>query len=94
MKYGIAMALALPLISAGCYWGRAYPHPHPLSKEDVIRLAEEGVSDDVIISQISATHAKYFLSVDDILTLRKRKVSERVIDHMIRTARHPGDPPY
>lgn len=77
----------------GCYTGRAYPHATPLTKDDVVRLAQEGISDEVVISQIEATHSKFFLTVDEIIGLRKAKVSQRVIDRMIGTSRHPGDLP-
>lgn len=77
----------------GCYAGTAYPHAAPLAKDDVVRLSQEGIADDVIISQIEATHSKFFLTVDEIIALRKAKVSQRVIDRMIGTSRHPGDVP-
>ena len=81
--------LGLAILS-GCLRQRAYPHPVPLTQEDVVRLVSEGVSDEVILSQIDATHSKFFLTVDEIVELKKNKVSERVVNHMIRTTRHPG----
>jgi hypothetical protein len=88
----MAGILALGVIG-GCYTSRAYPHASPLSKDDVVRLSQEGIADEVIISQIDATHSKFFLTVDEIIALRKAKVSQRVIDRMIGTSRHPGDQP-
>lgn len=92
MKVAKIAAVPLLAILCGCYAARAYPHALPLTNQDVIRLVAEGVSEEVILSQIEATHSKFFLTVEDIVELRKSKVSDRVINHMIRTTRHPGDP--
>ena len=87
------MALGLATLG-GCYMKRAYPHAVPLTQEDVIRLVSEKVSDDVIQSQIDATHSKFFLTVDDIVELKKKVGSGQVINPMIQTMRHPRKSPY
>lgn len=57
----------------------------PLSTTDVKKMTKAGLSDDVIISQIDATHSVYHLSSADIIDLKKAGVSQRVINHMIQT---------
>jgi outer membrane lipoprotein SlyB len=57
----------------------------PLAVADVKALAQAKVSDDLIISQIRASHTVYHLSVADIIDLRNSGVSEKVIDFMINT---------
>ena len=57
----------------------------PLAVADVKALAKAGVSDDIIISQIRASHTVYHLSAADIIDLRNSGVSETVVDFMINT---------
>lgn len=57
----------------------------PLGITDVKAMAQAGVSDEVIISQIRATHSSYRLSSSDIIDLNNARVSQKVIDFMINT---------
>ncbi|HTX22006.1 MAG TPA: glycine zipper domain-containing protein [Candidatus Aquilonibacter sp.] len=57
----------------------------PLAVADVKALAQAKISDDLIISQIRASHTVYHLSAADIIDLRNSGVSEKVIDFMINT---------
>lgn len=57
----------------------------PLTVTDVKKMSRAGLSDDVIISQIDATHSTFYLSTADIVDLKKSGVSQRVINHMIQT---------
>jgi outer membrane lipoprotein SlyB len=57
----------------------------PLSTSDVKKMTKAGLSDDVIISQIDATKSEFHLSSADIIDLKKAGVSQRVINHMIKT---------
>lgn len=79
------VALALMLLLEGCYLWTAYPHPAPPTKEEVLRLVEAKVPDETIMNQIDASHAQFFFTTEEIITLRKRGVSERLLNHMIRT---------
>ena len=56
-----------------------------LTLEDIKALAQAGVADDLIISQIHATRTIYRLGTAQILDLRGAGVSEKVIDYMINT---------
>ena len=58
----------------------------PLYPYDIKAMVASGVSDDVIISQIQATHSVYNLSANDIIDLHQAGVSQRLIDYMINTA--------
>jgi outer membrane lipoprotein SlyB len=62
----------------------------PLSLADVKALGRAGVSEDVIISQIEATHTVYRLSAADIIELRNAGVSDRVVNFMINTPNTVG----
>ena len=57
----------------------------PLSIAEVKALAKAGVSDDVIIRQISASRTVFRLSAMDIIGLRDSGVSNPVVVHMINT---------
>jgi hypothetical protein len=52
--------------------------------DDVARLAEKGVSEQVILAFVDASTAAFELSVNDILRLKDAKVSEKVIVAMLR----------
>ncbi|HUI07421.1 MAG TPA: YXWGXW repeat-containing protein [Verrucomicrobiae bacterium] len=65
----------------------------PLGLPDVKMLAKNGVSDDVILSQIRNSHTVYRLSAAEIIDLKDAGVSQRVIDFMINTpTTSPGGP--
>ena len=57
----------------------------PLAVSDVKALAQAGVGDNVIISQIRNSHTVYHLTAADIIDLRNAGVSNQVIDFMINT---------
>lgn len=57
----------------------------PLSVADVKALAQAGIGDNVIISQIRNSHTVYHLNAADIIDLRNAGVSNQVIDFMINT---------
>ena len=65
----------------------------PLGIEDVKALAQAGVSDDLIISQIHNSGTVYHLGTADIIALKNAKVSEKVIDFMINTQSSAVTPP-
>ena len=57
----------------------------PLTVSDVRALAQAGISDDLVISQIRNSRTVYHLTTADIIALKNAGVSERVIDFMINT---------
>ena len=58
----------------------------PLTIADVKSLSRAGISDDLILSQISNTQTAFRLSTADILDLNSGGVSEKVISYMINTS--------
>ncbi len=65
----------------------------PLGLADIKAMAKSGIGDDVIISQIRATHSAYHLSASDIIDLNNSGVSQKVIDYMINTANGASSAP-
>jgi hypothetical protein len=66
----------------------------PLSKYDVVKLAQNHVSDDLIVNQIRESGSMYQLTAEDILMLRRSGVSDRVIMEMQNSRfRQPAPPP-
>jgi hypothetical protein len=63
--------------------------PGPLGLTDVAQMAQQHVSDDLIVGQIRATGAVYNLSATDVVWLKQNGVSDRVIQEMQLTARRP-----
>jgi len=53
--------------------------------ENILKLVQRGVSDQVITRHIQAQHFVFDLSTDDILTLRDQGVSDAVISAMLDT---------
>lgn len=64
-----------------------------ISLYDVVRLSQNGYSDEVIIELIDDTGARFQLDADSLVTLKEAGVSERVIQALIKaTATDPSDP--
>jgi|GEM_PF-2686771 len=57
-----------------------------ITVHDVIEMTEAGLSDEVIVSQIRATHSQFDLTVDEIIALSEAGVSDGVLAAMIATA--------
>lgn len=58
----------------------------PLDMNGVVLLAQQGVSDEVIINQIQTTGSSFRLNPNDIVYLKQSGVSDRVIQAMQRSA--------
>lgn len=56
-----------------------------LYPSDIEAMAKNGLSDEVIISQIQATKSVFHLTSDQIISLKHAGVSDKVIDYMIHT---------
>ncbi|HLJ44427.1 MAG TPA: hypothetical protein VKU01_00380 [Bryobacteraceae bacterium] len=63
--------------------------PAGLTVDDVCRLAQAQVSDDLIIAQIRKNEKPFDLGVDDILKLKKAGVSDAVIKFMMDPSQAP-----
>ncbi len=56
-----------------------------LSIEDIKKMSNAGIKDDVIINQTDATNSRYDLTSEEIIELKNSGVSQNVINHMIQT---------
>lgn len=53
-----------------------------ITKEEIIQLSREGVSDDAIIAKIREDKSRFQLSADEVVELKKAGVSDTVIRAM------------
>lgn len=68
----------------------ATPARGPLGLTDVVAMAQSGISDSVIISQIRTTGSSFRLSSNDTIYLKQQGVSDSVITEMLASAnRYP-----
>ncbi|MFB3918554.1 MAG: hypothetical protein ACE14U_00620 [Candidatus Velamenicoccus archaeovorus] len=58
-----------------------------LGISDIIFLSKAGINDDVIIDKIATTRAVFKLTAEEVSTLVKEGVSNRVINFMLNTAK-------
>lgn len=75
---------------AECYGARAICLPSCsdcLTLADVVELTAAGASDDVIVTQLQVTNSAFKLSVADIVGLKKKGVTDRVIMQMQNSTR-------
>ncbi len=60
------------------------PEQRPLNNEEVVKLVEAGLSEDLIIQKIDASEANFRLDTDSMIALKKAGVSDRIIAAMMR----------
>ena len=58
-----------------------------LSIYDIEAMSKNGLSDNVIISQIQSTKSVFHLTTEQIIDLKKSGVSETVIEYMIESGK-------
>ena len=58
-----------------------------LSNDDILRLRDVGLSDDVVVAKIKSSPAAYHLDADDLIALKKANVSDAVIAAMLEAQR-------
>jgi hypothetical protein len=75
-----ARILILALIAGG-----ALSTAGAMEVKDVVKLSKLQLDAEVIIAQIKAKKARFSLTTDQIVSLKKQGVSDRVIKHMIET---------
>jgi hypothetical protein len=68
------------------------PNGVPLSLEQVLKLSQAGVSEDLIITAIKKNGKPFDLSSDEILELKKSGISDTVIEFLLDPS-HPYTPP-
>lgn len=85
MRSMLALVATLVFAFAGVPEASAEPEPVPMTPDDVVRLVEAGMGDDVIIAKIREGGETFSLSVDDLLALKDAGVSDAVLATMVRT---------
>jgi Flp pilus assembly secretin CpaC len=73
----------------GCLLPKGKLADAPMNLADVAALSSSGVSDEVIINQMHTTGARFKLSVEDILFLKKNNVSDAVVIEMQNSRLQP-----
>lgn len=61
--------------------------PRPLTNEDIVRLAEAGFGNSVILAKIEGTTANFDVTIDALVALKERGVGEDVVAAMIVSSR-------
>jgi hypothetical protein len=82
------LAKARPAAPTPAVTAAAPPAPkpvfgNPLTNEDIIKLKDAGLSEQVIVDKIMASPAKYRLEADDLVTLKKAGISDAIITAMM-----------
>ena len=57
-----------------------------LTNADVVKLKEAGISEQLIIDKIKASHAQYRLDTNDLLQLREAGLTDTIISAMIQAS--------
>lgn len=64
-----------------------------VSTDDVIKMARQGIGEEVLIAAVERSDSAYLLTADQILKLKDNGVSDRVIAAMLRKKGTPMLPP-
>jgi hypothetical protein len=67
--------------------------PAALTNQDIIKLVQAKLGDDLVVSKIKTSRTRFDTSVDGLIALRQAGVSDRVIALMINPAAEAAAPP-
>lgn len=81
------------ILAATLVLGLAVGSASAASIQDLVNLKAAGLSDDILIALIESDGSVFHLTATDIIAVRNRGLSERVIQAMLATARKPAPPP-
>jgi hypothetical protein len=73
---------AVSLLSSCAAFG---PPPKPITPQEVVQMAKDGLSSDAIIQQLRDSGTVYQLSASDLVRLSKEGVPSEVLDYMQNT---------
>jgi hypothetical protein len=82
--------LLLRLVSIAA--AQSTPAPAPLSVEDVVKMSQDGISEDVVIARIKKNGKAFDLSNDELLELKKSGVNDNVTKYLLDPSQ-PYAPP-
>src|SRR5262249_27136877 len=77
------LAKPKPLTTTGPAIGKTVTRGD-LSKEDVLKLKQAGLSDPIVIEKIKTSPGKYKLETDDLIALKNAGPSEGIIAAMLQ----------
>src|SRR3989339_913133 len=77
------------ILFTGC--SSMFVNERALTLDDIIKMSQAKIGDEVIKSQIDMTHTKFKLKPDDIVILKKVGVSEEVIKYMVESGEYDYD---
>jgi hypothetical protein len=78
---GIVVAIAVAILAGTSGCASQYRRPPP-SLDDIVRMSEQGESDDEIIALLIESRAVYPLTSSKIVDLHEQGVTTEVLDHM------------
>ncbi|MCK5708171.1 MAG: hypothetical protein KAI43_11010 [Candidatus Aureabacteria bacterium] len=76
---------SLSMTSCTTYRGVLRALPPSMTKQNIIELSQSNVSEEIIIGKINSTYSVFYLSVNDIIELSKKGVSNKIIEYMRET---------
>ncbi|HUJ15618.1 MAG TPA: hypothetical protein VL284_17660 [Thermoanaerobaculia bacterium] len=84
LTFAIALLVAVPMFALDGQPAPVTPTPERAERrivvvDDVIRMAQAGVSDDAIISYIRGVRDPFEVTSDDLIALSNARVSDRVV---------------
>jgi len=77
---------SLGLALAGCQTLGKDRKAQTLGLDEIVRLHQNGVSDEDIIEKIQATGSNYRLNSDQVVRLREQGLSPELVDYLMQTA--------
>jgi hypothetical protein len=86
----IALAGALPAWQAAQTAGGGTP---PLSVEEVVKLSQNGLPEELIITKIKKNARAFDLSTEELLELKKSGVSDNVVRYLLDPSQPYAPPP-
>jgi hypothetical protein len=91
----VAPVLYVMLIGTSVSLGLAQPRSgsSPLSVEEVVKLSQGGLSEELIITRIKKNGKPFDLSTDEILELKKLGVSDTVVKFLLDPSQPYAPPP-
>ncbi|MBI2570025.1 MAG: hypothetical protein HYV63_23720 [Candidatus Schekmanbacteria bacterium] len=91
----VIVIAAFWLLAGGCFGSPSGGKPQCCSVDDVVRMKQQAVADDLIIAAVRSAEKRPALTADDLIKLSNAGVSQVVIDAMLgkaTTAEAPEPP--